>query len=162
MERIVTCKRLFGGTIDVPASKLAFRPGAYALVMRQGMLLMMRVRPTGEWFLPGGGIEPGEPVEEALLREVMEETGLEVTVRSFFCFRENFFHYDPDARAFHGLCFFFLCEPVSDEPLPALAGNDPEEGDPAWIDPASLREDQYHGLAYEVVREFLAARGGDR
>src|SRR5688572_26044408 len=139
MDRLVTCKKLHGGTIEVPAKDLNFRPGAYALVMRESKLLMIKIRPTGEWFLPGGGVEPGERVEEALLREVQEETGIEVTIRSFFCFKENFFYYDPSKRAFHGLCLFYVCEPVSKDPLPALEGNDPDEGDPAWIEIGSLR-----------------------
>ncbi|HTM69186.1 MAG TPA: NUDIX domain-containing protein [Candidatus Binatia bacterium] len=160
MDRLVTCKKLFGGTIDVPAGELGFRPGAYALVLRERKLLMIRIRATGEWFLPGGGVEPGEPVEEALIREVQEETGIDVTVRSFFGFKENFFYYDPAARAFHGLCFFYVCEPVSQEPLPTLEGHDPEEGDPAWIEIGSLRDDEYHGLAGEVVREYLGSLGG--
>lgn len=158
MDRLVTCKKLFGGTIDVPASALSFRPGSYALVMREGLLLMVRVRATGEWFLPGGGVEPGESVEEALVREVQEEAGIDVVVKEFFCFRENFFYYDPAKRAFHGLCFFYVCEPVSTEPLPELEGHDPDEGDPAWLDISTLRDDEYHGLACEVVKEYLAAR----
>jgi ADP-ribose pyrophosphatase YjhB (NUDIX family) len=32
------------------------------------------------WSLPGGRVEPGEGAEEAIVREVLEETGLDVTV----------------------------------------------------------------------------------
>jgi 8-oxo-dGTP diphosphatase len=48
----------------------------------QGRLLLVR-RGTepgrGLWSVPGGRVEPGESVEEAVVREVAEETGLRVT-----------------------------------------------------------------------------------
>ena len=34
---------------------------------------------TDQWIVPGGGIEPGESHTDALLREVSEETGLDIT-----------------------------------------------------------------------------------
>jgi ADP-ribose pyrophosphatase YjhB (NUDIX family) len=54
---------------------------AGALVARAGQLLMNRrdIDPgMGKWGLTAGYVELGEPVEEAALREVREETGLEV------------------------------------------------------------------------------------
>jgi ADP-ribose pyrophosphatase YjhB (NUDIX family) len=46
----------------------------------QGRLLLERRRDCGLWGLPGGRIEPGESVAEAALREVKEETGLDVEI----------------------------------------------------------------------------------
>lgn len=43
----------------------------------EGRILLLR-EPTGRWELPGGRVEPGEDMVACLLREVREETGLEV------------------------------------------------------------------------------------
>ena len=62
--------------------RAVLRPGAAAIIFdetRQKVLLTQRTD-NGRWCLPGGGMDPGESAEEACVREVLEETGLEVRV----------------------------------------------------------------------------------
>ena len=54
-----------------------------AVVERQGNLLLVEYEDAqfGRHFgLPGGGVEPGEAIRPALIREVLEETGVAITV----------------------------------------------------------------------------------
>jgi ADP-ribose pyrophosphatase YjhB (NUDIX family) len=60
--------------------KWRFRIAAFAIIEREGMVLLARRRDIGWWNLPGGGLESGETVDEGLLREVREEVCAEVRV----------------------------------------------------------------------------------
>lgn len=52
--------------------------GAAAVVLRDGEVLLIKRRDFEVWALPGGGIEAGESAAQAAVREVREETGIEV------------------------------------------------------------------------------------
>ncbi len=60
------------------------RVAAYAVILRDGAILLSRLAPaiTPEelWTLPGGGLDHGEDPRDAVVREVHEETGLDVVV----------------------------------------------------------------------------------
>ncbi|MGW8942758.1 NUDIX hydrolase [Streptomyces koyangensis] len=51
------------------------RLAAYALCLESGRVLLARHR-SGNWTLPGGGVEAGEDPFDAVTRELAEETGL--------------------------------------------------------------------------------------
>lgn len=57
-----------------------FRIAVSALIFQEEKILLALRRDIGWWNLPGGGMEIGETVEEAVYREVEEETGLKIEV----------------------------------------------------------------------------------
>lgn len=76
------------------------------------------------WMPPGGGIELGESLNEALLREFAEETGLEITVIKLLHVHELI------KKSFHTIEFYFLVERTGGE---LKLGTDPEHTDDAQI-----------------------------
>ncbi len=95
------------------------RSRACAAIIKNGLILMvLHRRPERSyWTLPGGGIEPGETPEQAAIREVMEEAGMEVKIVRLL--------YVDTITDWHSYCF--LAEPVGS--MEPSLGIDPEEID---------------------------------
>ena len=144
---LIECNTLFGEKKRIPVERVSFRPSVYGIIVRDGEVLFVNMRSTGKLFLPGGGSEVSERLEEALHREVREETGLEIEVERFVAFKEDFFYYDPLDVAFHGLMFFYLCRPLTFDLAADNQIEDDEVNAPRWvpIDYLRLEDIQSHG-----------------
>lgn len=112
---------------------MAYRPhriAARALILHEDRLLLVNAYPSGKsdlWCAPGGGLNPGQSIPDNLAREVMEETGLSITVLGPAMVNE--FH-DP-ATGFHQIDLFFHARIIAG----AL--------DPRWIDPEGIVTDRH-------------------
>jgi 8-oxo-dGTP diphosphatase len=96
--------------------------GVGGVVFREDTVLLVRrgKEPAkGEWSLPGGAVEVGETLEEALRRELREETGIEVDILGLSAVLERLFPDTEGKISYHYVLLDFLCRYVSGQARPA-------------------------------------------
>src|SRR5262245_3499771 len=84
------------------------RPGAYALIADGAGRLAVVRNEHGRYFLPGGGVEPGESLELALRREVLEECGRQVDELQWLCAADEYVQTDEITRCYLKRGTFFV------------------------------------------------------
>ena len=119
-----------------------FRPevavGSVAVV--DGRLLLVRRGrgpAAGEWSVPGGRVEAGETLHEAVVRETAEETGLEVVVSGFLGWVERI-HEGAGGEPGHHFVILDFAVDVLDPDREPVAGDDAAEV--AWVALEDLSE----------------------
>ena len=83
------------------------------ILNEQGEILLQNRGDASGWGLPGGAIELGESAEDAMRREVFEETGLHVQVEAFLGVYTHSFHEYPNGDQAQSIAIFFVCSIVS-------------------------------------------------
>jgi len=126
-------------------------PTVGALIFNsQGKLFLMKSHKWhGKYVVPGGHIELGETLRDALQREVKEETNLDVSEIEFLCHQE--FIYDPNFwKRRHYIFFDFTCRATSTE----VILND-EAQSYIWVDPETALETEIEPFTERASRFYL-------
>jgi len=115
--KTVICRDVHGGECEVPVEKLSWRPSAYGIVVRDGKVLVSK-QYGNKFDLPGGGIELGETPEQAAIREIKEETGIDAANPQFVTAVSQFFVW-PTAEAptefYETILMYYTCDFVGGE-----------------------------------------------
>jgi ADP-ribose pyrophosphatase YjhB (NUDIX family) len=137
-----------------PANSLV--PAASAIVVDQaGRILLIRRSDNALWSVPGGTMEVGERIADTAVREVREETGLEVVPEAVVGIYSNPRHVieyaDGEVRQQFSICF--ACRRVGGE----LATSD-ESTEVGFFTPAEIEAMPMHESIRLRIRHYLEHR----
>lgn len=130
--------------------------GVGAVVVHEGRVLLIRRGKAplqGRWVVPGGTVELGETLEEAVIRELREETGLEVRPLELVTVFDRILRDDRAVR-YHYVIIDYWCERVSGT---LRAGDDALEA--VFVAPQDLTAFNVPPKALEVVLAGLQRAG---
>ena len=124
-------------------------------VSEGSLLLVLRARPpqAGRWSLPGGRVEPGERLADAVVREVKEETGIDTRCGELVGWAERI------STEFHFVILDFSVE--------VIRGSTPTAGDDAaraaWVAVDEVLDlELSDGLGEFLVLHRIVPPGGRR
>ncbi len=123
------------------------------VIQENRVLLIRRGQPPllGEWSLPGGVLECGETLREAVAREAREETGLLIETDEMLGVYERVIRDDAKRVRYHYVLVDFLCRVVSGD---LKAGSD--AADVRWFTRDELPALNLAYDANDVVRKGLS------
>lgn len=125
-----------------PEGKVYERPSARAVILKDGKVLLNYIKKHDCYEFPGGGIEAGETPEQAVRREVAEETGQIVipeSIREFgIVIRRQQDSKDPDG-IFEQRNYYYFCD-VTGETVPRKPDEHEilEGAEPVWVENLSM------------------------
>jgi 8-oxo-dGTP pyrophosphatase MutT (NUDIX family) len=111
-----------------------------------------------QWTLPKGAQEQGETVEETALREVREETGLEVELLGPLDTIDYWFVWAPEQTRYHKFVHYYLMRAVGGD----FADHDHEMEDAAWFRPGQARRRMAFAnerRLLDLIPDVLAGQG---
>lgn len=108
MNKKIICHDIDGKKYKVDAGELKFRPSVYGVAFKNDQLLLVP-QFDGHDF-PGGGVDINETIEEALQREVWEETGLKCKPIDVIDCSSSFFKSKLNDEYWNCVLIFYLCE----------------------------------------------------
>ncbi len=145
-----------------PENLLTPEPEVYKEVSRvkalvfdsENKLALVRVK---NFHLPGGGVEEGESLEEALHREMKEEIGCEVSILQELGVSDEFRTKHGTHQVIHG----FVCKVVGNKGSPTTILKDEEGIEVFWYDideVLSILEKQLHTLSFDAYHSCFNTR----
>ena len=127
---------------------------AAVIVENDRFVLVKRGTPPhqGEWTIPGGMLECGESLREAVIREAREETSLTVKPVTLVEAFERIIRNDAGQIQFHYVIMEYLCQVIEGT---LRAGED--AADARWLTEAELKGLQVTEGTHQVLKKALLA-----
>lgn len=99
-------------TFHTPEGRFNYRVGA--VILRNSAVLLMHNEKEAYYYTVGGRVQYGETSQQALIREIREELGIEMQIVRPLCFHETFYDEPCTGEFFHEIAVYYLMEDTPD------------------------------------------------
>jgi len=132
-------------------------PSANVIVVNsQGDILMIRRTDNGNWAAPGGGMDLGESITDAAVRETQEETGITCQITGLVGIYTNPHHvilYTSNGEVRQEFSIVFTARPTGGELRPSS-----ESSEPQWVPSGAVPDLQMHSSMRQRIQHYLDKR----
>jgi len=145
--------------LDDPAAPKATSvvPSANVIVVNdQGEILLIRRTDNNNWAVPGGGMDLGESIIDAAVRETEEETGITCKITGLVGIYTNPRHvilYTSNGEVRQEFSIVFTAQPVGGKLRPSS-----ESSEPRWVSPTAILDMQMHPSMRQRLQHYLDRR----
>jgi 8-oxo-dGTP pyrophosphatase MutT (NUDIX family) len=141
---------------EVSVEDLKLRPAIYGVIIKDNLILLSK-----QWDgydFPGGGVEVGEDIKSALVREIKEETGLDAKIGKIVTC-ENSFYKTLKGDCLHSILIYYKCEIIGGE-LSIENIDENEKGYialPEWIPVGDIDKVKFYNSvdSAEIIKKAL-------
>jgi len=147
-DKVIEVYDLFDKKHKRNLKNFKFRVSAYGVLYKANKILVQRHPKLKTFGLPGGGVEIGETINNSLVREFKEETGLRVGIGKLITVTEGFFTYEGEDA--HSISITYEVKKVGGKLL--LEGNQDDTGEVKFMKLKDLTENNTQRVFWEIIK----------
>lgn len=143
-----------GELVEYDNSPLSWRVSAYGIVIKDKKILLIKNKTEKLYDIPGGGVDFGETIDQALAREGGEEAGAHLIQKKLIHLSEDYFFHNEHQAFFQTIQFFYEADIQGDL-------QEPTEKNISWRDFVPLSELKNYPLpagADKAVKKLLSEK----
>lgn len=149
-KKIIEAFDLLGNIHKRNLENFKFRVGVYGVLFNKDGVLLVRHPKLKSFGLPGGGVEIGENIKTSLIRELKEETGLEIEVGKLMAVMEDYFTYEGEDA--HSIMIVYEIKRKGGKIL--SRGNQDDTGEVKFVNLKKLDEKSTQRVFWPLIKEF--------
>jgi len=151
----ITAHDIYGNQYEVLANRLEFRFSVYGLLLKENKILL--IKEFGKLGFPGGGVHLDEKLEEALKREIFEETGYRIESKKLLTVDDSYFKLPGSGKFVHSIFLFYKCEILSGQLTDKFFTNGEKKTSQKanWYELDKINESEFNPDYLEILRTII-------